>query len=248
MHRQQRGGGRADHRGAAVQPPGPGHESRIEPGDAGKLERKRHAHAEAERRSQRQRERHARGVGESSRRSSIRSSLHGTPRSRFADLRRKVLAAVKADKVCRQLMTIPGVGPVVALAFAATMDVPVISDNHRDRRRREVGRWLRPEGGRHSPVGWSQRRDRRLSGRSRGVLAAASSTRSSGALSISRGTDQVGIGSSGPNAASQQQRSVALRRHVLDMGAQVGTHDLRRFAPREAHLSAPGAQVGGVHS
>jgi transposase len=35
------------------------------------------------------------------------------------------LAVVRQDEVCRRLMTIPGVGPVVALAFRATVDVPV---------------------------------------------------------------------------------------------------------------------------
>ena len=35
-----------------------------------------------------------------------------------------LLAEVKEDTVCRRLMTIPGVGPVVALAYTATIDVP----------------------------------------------------------------------------------------------------------------------------
>ena len=52
-------------------------------------------------------------------------------RSRFAELHRKVLAVVKPDRVCRQLMTIPGVGPVVALAFTATIDVPARFRNAR---------------------------------------------------------------------------------------------------------------------
>ena len=45
-------------------------------------------------------------------------------RDRFAELHRRLLVEVKGDKVCRQLMTIPGVGPVVALAYTATIDVP----------------------------------------------------------------------------------------------------------------------------
>ncbi len=45
-------------------------------------------------------------------------------RDRFARLHRKLLSIVKEDKVCRQLMTIPGVGPVVSLAFTATIDIP----------------------------------------------------------------------------------------------------------------------------
>jgi transposase len=45
-------------------------------------------------------------------------------REQFAALHRRLLAVVKEDKVCRRLMTIPGVGPVVSLAFTATIDVP----------------------------------------------------------------------------------------------------------------------------
>ena len=39
-------------------------------------------------------------------------------------LHRRVLAAVRDDEVCRRLMTVPGVGPVVALTYRATVDVP----------------------------------------------------------------------------------------------------------------------------
>jgi transposase len=45
-------------------------------------------------------------------------------REQFTALHRRLLAVVKEDKVCRRLMTIPGVGPVVSLAFTATIDVP----------------------------------------------------------------------------------------------------------------------------
>jgi transposase len=45
-------------------------------------------------------------------------------RERFTTLHRKVLAIVRDDDVCRRLMTIPGVGPVVSLAFSATIDIP----------------------------------------------------------------------------------------------------------------------------
>jgi transposase len=45
-------------------------------------------------------------------------------RDRFTELHRKVLDEAKDDTVRRQLMTIPGIGPVVALAFIATIDVP----------------------------------------------------------------------------------------------------------------------------
>jgi transposase len=45
-------------------------------------------------------------------------------REHFADLHRKLLLIAKNDEVCRRLMTIPGVGPVVALAYTATIDIP----------------------------------------------------------------------------------------------------------------------------
>src|SRR5207244_6252297 len=45
-------------------------------------------------------------------------------REQTAVLHRRVLAIVKDDEVCRRLMTIPGVGPVVALTYRATVDVP----------------------------------------------------------------------------------------------------------------------------
>ena len=39
-------------------------------------------------------------------------------------LHRRLLAVVRDDEVCRRLMTVPGVGPVVALTYRATVDVP----------------------------------------------------------------------------------------------------------------------------
>jgi transposase len=45
-------------------------------------------------------------------------------REAFMTLHRKVLSIVRDDAVCRRLMTIPGVGPVVSLAFSSTIDVP----------------------------------------------------------------------------------------------------------------------------
>lgn len=44
-------------------------------------------------------------------------------RERLATLHRKVLATIRDDKVCRRLMTIPGVDPVVSLASQATIDI-----------------------------------------------------------------------------------------------------------------------------
>lgn len=45
-------------------------------------------------------------------------------REQFGVLHRQLLAVVRHDEVCRRLMTMPGVGPVVALTFRATVDVP----------------------------------------------------------------------------------------------------------------------------
>src|SRR5712691_10423410 len=45
-------------------------------------------------------------------------------RQQLAILHRRLLAIVRDDEVCRRLMTVPGVGPVVALTFRATVDVP----------------------------------------------------------------------------------------------------------------------------
>ena len=42
----------------------------------------------------------------------------------FNELHRMMLDQVRADPVCRRLMTVPGVGPVTALTFRATVDVP----------------------------------------------------------------------------------------------------------------------------
>src|SRR5947208_6187775 len=45
-------------------------------------------------------------------------------REQLGILHRRVLAIVRDDDVCRRLMTVPGVGPVVALTYRATVDVP----------------------------------------------------------------------------------------------------------------------------
>jgi transposase len=47
------------------------------------------------------------------------------PREQLGILHRQLLLVVHHDEVCRRLMTMPGVGPVVALTFRATIDVPV---------------------------------------------------------------------------------------------------------------------------
>src|SRR6476469_5065648 len=45
-------------------------------------------------------------------------------REQLGILHRRLLTVVRDDDVCRRLMTVPGVGPVVALTYRATIDVP----------------------------------------------------------------------------------------------------------------------------
>jgi transposase len=52
-------------------------------------------------------------------------------REQIAVLHRRLLVIVKDDEVCRRLMTVPGVGPVVALTYRATVDVPARFRNSR---------------------------------------------------------------------------------------------------------------------
>src|SRR5689334_9902804 len=55
-------------------------------------------------------------------------------RAEYLVLHRAVLAIVREDAVCRRLMTVPGVGPLVAVTFASAVDDPA-----RFRRSRAVG-------------------------------------------------------------------------------------------------------------
>lgn len=61
----------------------------------------------------------------------------GTMLSEFTRLTRHVLDVVREENVCRRLMSAPGVGPITALAFRATIDRP-----DRFRRSRDVGAHL----------------------------------------------------------------------------------------------------------
>ena len=47
-----------------------------------------------------------------------------TLREQIGILHRRLLTIVRDDDVCRRLMTVTGVGPVVALTYRATVDVP----------------------------------------------------------------------------------------------------------------------------
>jgi transposase len=55
-------------------------------------------------------------------------------RTEYANLHRDVLQVVRMDDVCRRLMTVPGVGAVVALSFTSAVDDPA-----RFRRSKDVG-------------------------------------------------------------------------------------------------------------
>jgi transposase len=55
----------------------------------------------------------------------------------LARLTKQVLVIVRGETVCRRLMSVPGVGPITALAFRATIDRP-----ERFRRSRDVGAHL----------------------------------------------------------------------------------------------------------
>src|SRR3712207_7911894 len=55
-------------------------------------------------------------------------------RAEFRVLHRAVLAIVREDAACRRLMTVPGVGALVAVTFASAVDDPA-----RFRRSRAVG-------------------------------------------------------------------------------------------------------------
>jgi transposase len=52
-------------------------------------------------------------------------------REEFSRLHKKVFEIARADMVCTRLMTVPGVGPVTALAFTSTIDVPARFRNSR---------------------------------------------------------------------------------------------------------------------
>jgi transposase len=52
-------------------------------------------------------------------------------REQIGILHRRLLAVVRDDDVWRRLMTVPGVGPVVALTYRATVDVPAVSETPR---------------------------------------------------------------------------------------------------------------------
>ena len=64
-------------------------------------------------------------------------SILETMLTELARLTKQVLAVARNEQICRRLMTTPGVGPITALTFRATIDQP-----ERFRRSRDVGAHL----------------------------------------------------------------------------------------------------------
>lgn len=64
-------------------------------------------------------------------------SILATMLEQLAHLTKQVLGIARSDGICRQLMSTPGVGPITALAFRATIDRP-----NRFRRSRDGGAHL----------------------------------------------------------------------------------------------------------
>ncbi len=64
-------------------------------------------------------------------------AILATMSEQLAHLTKRVLDIARSDGACRQLMSTPGVGPITALAFRATIDHP-----NRFRRSRDVGAHL----------------------------------------------------------------------------------------------------------
>jgi transposase len=58
-----------------------------------------------------------------------------TLREQIGILHRRLLAIVRGDAVCRRLMTVPGVGAVVALTYRVAVDVPAASGTRRQSER-----------------------------------------------------------------------------------------------------------------
>ena len=59
-------------------------------------------------------------------------AILATMQCEFAKLTKQVLVIVRDEPICRRLMTVPGVGPLTALAFRATIDQPERFGKSRD--------------------------------------------------------------------------------------------------------------------
>jgi transposase len=54
-------------------------------------------------------------------------SARATLKAQYEKLHKAVVAIVREDVVCRRLITVPGVGPVVAVTFKSAVDDPTTS-------------------------------------------------------------------------------------------------------------------------
>jgi transposase len=86
-------------------------------------------------------------------------------RARAADLDRQLLSRVRENASCRQLMTIPGVGAVVALSFVAAIETPEAFPRSRD-----VGAWMTPRRYQSGEVDYEGHISRRGDARLRSLL------------------------------------------------------------------------------
>jgi transposase len=66
--------------------------------------------------------------------------IRRTLREQIVILHRRLLAIVRDDEVCRRLMTTPGVGPVVALTYRATVDPHTANRSDKELAERQTAR------------------------------------------------------------------------------------------------------------
>src|SRR3954463_12879905 len=94
-------------------------------------------------------------------------------RARAADLDRQLLSRGRENAPCRQLITIPGVGAVVALSFVAAIETPEAFPRSRD-----VGAWigLTPRRYQSGEVDYEGHISRRGDARLRALLYEAATT------------------------------------------------------------------------
>lgn len=88
-------------------------------------------------------------------------------------LEKRIVAATADSEVCRRLMTVPGVGPMTALAFVTALDDP-----HRFRRSSSVGAYLGLTPRRHQSgaMDWSGRISKHGDGLARHMLYEAANS------------------------------------------------------------------------
>ena len=126
-----------------------------------------------------------------------------------ADLRRELAGLekilrnlVRQDPVCRLLMTMPGVGPVVALTFMSAIDDP-----ERFRRSKDVGPWAGLTPGRNQ----SGERDRRCDHQARRRRSAHGALSGCHGDAVPRGTELAeGLGATSDEAPRQEARNRCL--------------------------------------